>query len=53
MFSEKMAGISNFFSTAIRGLVESLEAGTEEGVRIEVERVKADERREAEARTEK
>lgn len=39
-----MAGIGGFLSSAIRSLVKGVKVGTEEWVRIEVERVKAEER---------
>lgn len=45
-----MAGFGRFLSSALSGLVEDLEAGTEEGVRIEVERIKEDETREIAAK---
>lgn len=48
-----MAGIGNFLSGAIRGLVDDVEAGTEEGVRIELKKIKDNERREEKARMEK
>lgn len=43
-----MAGIAGFLSSALESLIGDLEAGTEEGVRIEVEKIKEDERRASE-----
>ena len=48
-FEEAIAGIGNLFSLALQELVEGLEAGTEEGVRIAVEKFEEEARRATEA----
>ena len=44
-FEEAIAGIGSFFSSAIRELAEGLEAGTEEGVWIAIEKFEDEARR--------
>ena len=46
--SKTMAGIGSLFSFALRGLLDSLEAGTGEAVRIEVGNIMKKEQRDEE-----